>query len=271
MMNHLFQWIEANEALARLGSFITIGVIMASLEFLFPRRNLQLPRTFRWLHNFSLVFLTTALMRGIFWVPPAAFAYLISEKQWGLLHQVSLPFFLQVGISVLFLDFVIYWQHVIFHRVGWLWRLHRMHHADVDYDFTLGSKFHPLEIFLSFLIKFGAILVLGPPAVAVILFEVILNGMAVFNHANVKLPLSLDRFLRWIFVTPDFHRVHHSSDPRETHQNYGFNLSVWDRIFKTYTPQPRQGHEVMEIGLKIFREKKYQTLWGLLRIPFVKR
>ncbi|MDH5408565.1 MAG: sterol desaturase family protein, partial [Gammaproteobacteria bacterium] len=184
-------------------------------------------------------------------------------------NYYPMPFWLAVLISVVVLDFIIYLQHVMVHAVPMLWRLHRVHHADLDYDLTTGSRFHPIEIFLSMGIKFAAIIVLGPPVVAVIIFEVILNFMAVFNHANVKLPLAIDRIVRMLLVTPDMHRVHHSVEDDEANSNFGFNLSIWDRLFGTYRDQPRAGHEGMTIGIHKFTDQKdVSWLPGMLMLPF---
>ncbi|WP_455218440.1 sterol desaturase family protein, partial [Kaarinaea lacus] len=193
-----------------------------------------------------------------------------TENGWGLLNYYSLPFALSVVLSVIAMDFIIYLQHVLVHAVPALWRLHRVHHADLDYDLTTGARFHTIEIILSMLIKFATIIVLGPPVAAVVIFEVVLNGMAMFNHANVKLPLPLDRVLRLLVVTPDMHRVHHSTEDNEANSNYGFNLSIWDRIFGTYIDQPREGHENMAIGIHFYRDTK-QVNWlpGMLILPFV--
>jgi sterol desaturase/sphingolipid hydroxylase (fatty acid hydroxylase superfamily) len=156
------------------------------------------------------------------------------------------------------------------HAVPTLWRLHRVHHADLDYDLTTGARFHPIEIVLSMLIKFATIVVLGPPVVAVIIFEVLLNGMAMFNHGNVRLPLGLDRVLRLLVVTPDMHRVHHSVEDNETNSNFGFNLSLWDRLFGTYIAQPREGHQGMTIGIHQYRDpRQVARLPGMLLLPFV--
>jgi len=192
-----------------------------------------------------------------------------AEANWGLLNIYEIPFVLAVVISVIAMDFIIYLQHVLVHAVPALWRLHRLHHADLDYDVTTGARFHPIEIILSMLIKFATIVVLGPPVVAVVIFEVVLNAMAMFNHGNVKLPLGLDRILRMLVVTPDMHRVHHSVEDDEANSNFGFNLSIWDRLFGTYRDQPRGGHEGMTIGIHKYREPK-QVAWlpGMLILPF---
>jgi len=186
------------------------------------------------------------------------------------LNVVSAPYWAAVLISVVVLDLAIYLQHVMFHALPALWRLHMVHHADLDLDVTSGSRFHPIEIVLSMFIKLGVISVLGPPLLAVLIFEVVLNALAMFNHANARLPLSLDRVLRWIIVTPDMHRVHHSVEKPEHNTNFGFNLSCWDRVLGTYKDQPEKGHEGMTIGLKSFRERSWQSLPRLLSMPFFK-
>ena len=196
----------------------------------------------------------TVVVRLLVPLAPVALALLAAERGWGLLNLVALPFWFEVALSVIVLDFVIYLQHVMFHAVPALWRLHRMHHADLDFDVTTGSRFHPVEILLSVLLKMAAVVVIGPPAAAVLIFEVLLNGTSMFNHGNVRLPVSLDRVLRWFVVTPDMHRVHHSDIPAETNSNFGFNLPWWDRLFGTYRAQPALGHENMTIGLDTFRE-----------------
>jgi len=188
---------------------------------------------------------------------------------WGLLHHYEAPFWAAVVASVVLLDFVIYLQHVMVHAIPVLWRLHRVHHADLDFDVTTGARFHPLEIILSMLIKFATILLLGPPVLAVVMFEVLLNATAMFNHGNVSLPKRLDRALRWLVVTPDMHRVHHSVEDDETNSNFGFNLPWWDRLFGTYRDQPRAGHAQMTIGIRTHRDQKWCSwLPGMLAMPF---
>lgn len=266
----LSEWLLNYETVIRLGSFLGIFVIMASLETVFPRRKLTLSRWKRWLNNMSLVVLNTILLRLIFPVAAVGFVIFTEQQQWGLLNYYQLPFFLTVMISIVILDLAIYLQHVMFHAVPVFWRLHRVHHADLDYDVTTGARFHPIEILLSMLIKFGVIGILGPPMIAVILFEVILNGMAMFNHSNVYLPERLDRVLRFFVVTPDMHRVHHSVEDDETNSNFGFNLPWWDRLFATYKPQPDAGHEAMIIGIHHYRDPKLvDKLPGMLILPFV--
>jgi sterol desaturase/sphingolipid hydroxylase (fatty acid hydroxylase superfamily) len=209
------------------------------------------------------------LVRLIFPTAAVGLAALAADRGWGLLHQIEVPYGLAVLGSVIVLDFAIWLQHVMFHAVPALWRLHRVHHADLDFDTTTGLRFHPIEILLSMLIKFAVILLLGPPVVAVIIFEVLLNGMAMFNHGNVSLPSGLDRWLRRLVVTPDMHRVHHSIEDDEANSNFGFNLSLWDRAFGTYRAQPRAGHLDMTIGIRTYRDPRQVTwLSGLLALPF---
>jgi len=197
-------------------------------------------------------------------------AVFASEQGWGLFNYYVAPFWVAVLVSVVVMDFFIWLQHVMVHAVPVLWRLHRVHHADLDFDVTTGARFHTLEILLSMLIKFAVIMLLGPPVVAVVIFEVVLNATAMFNHGNVRLPITLDRYLRLIVVTPDMHRVHHSVEDDETNSNFGFSLPWWDRLFGTYRAQPRAGHEAMTIGIHTFREDKWCSwLPGMLAIPFV--
>jgi sterol desaturase/sphingolipid hydroxylase (fatty acid hydroxylase superfamily) len=220
-------------------------------------------------NNIGLVVFNTVLLRLLFPAAAVGMALLATDQGWGLFNYFQIPAWLAIPVAVIAMDLVIWLQHVMVHAVPALWRLHRVHHADLDYDLTTGARFHPIEIILSMLIKFAIIMVLGPPVVAVILFEIILNGMAMFNHANVRLPLPLDRVLRWLIVTPDMHRVHHSVEDDETNSNFGFNLSWWDRLFGTYRDQPRGGHDGMTIGIRGFRQlREVSWLPGLLVLPF---
>lgn len=267
MMN---EWILQHEVMLRLGAFIAVFVLVGVGEMLAPRRVLSVSKLWRWSSNLGIVILNSVILRLLFPLAALGVAAFAAEQGWGLLNYYTLPLWLAVLLSVVALDLVIYLQHVMVHAVPALWRLHRVHHADLDYDLTTGARFHPLEIILSLLIKFAAIVVLGPPLVAVVIFEVLLNVMAMFNHGNLKLPLGLDRVLRWLVVTPDMHRVHHSIEANETNSNYGFSLSCWDRVFGTYIDQPRAGHEGMTIGLDRFRdEKQVDRLPGMLMLPFV--
>lgn len=263
------EFIMQNEVAIRVGCFFGILVIMAIWEVIAPRRALTVSKTIRWANNLGLLFLNSLVLRLIFPAAAVGVAVFAAEHGWGLLNYYQLPFLFAVLLSVIAMDFIIYLQHVLVHAVPSLWRLHRVHHADLDFDLTTGARFHTIEIILSMLIKFATIVVLGPPIIAVVIFEVILNGMAMFNHANVRLPLGLDRVLRLFVVTPDMHRVHHSTEDNETNSNFGFNLSIWDRIFGTYIAQPRDGHVNMVIGIHKYRDPK-QVAWlpGMLLLPF---
>lgn len=262
-------FVQDHEAVIRLGFFVGIFLVMAAWEVLAPRRTRSLSRLVRWSNNLGLVALNTVVVRLIFPAAAVGMAAYASAQDWGLLNHYDVPYWLAVVVAVVVLDFVIWLQHVMVHAIPVLWRIHRVHHADLDYDLTTGTRFHPVEIILSMLIKFATIMVLGPPIVAVIVFEVILSGMAMFNHANVRLPAAVDRVLRWLVVTPDMHRVHHSIEDDETNSNFGFNLSWWDRLFGTYRDQPRGGHEGMTIGIRAFRTPgAVSWLPGLLALPF---
>lgn len=265
----LSDWILAHEAAIRLGFFFGTLTLVALIEFLAPRRAAAISRAVRWGNNLALVFFDAILLRLLFPVAAAGMAALFVEWGWGLFNHIQVPLPLAVGVSAIALDFIIYLQHRLVHAVPLLWRVHRVHHADLDYDVTTGARFHPLEILLSMLLKFAAIAVLGPPVVAVIIFEVVLNATAMFNHGNIRLPERLDRWLRWVVVTPDMHRVHHSTEPAETDSNFGFNLPWWDRLLGTYRAQPRHGHHAMVIGIGECRAPG-EACWlpGMLWLPF---
>jgi len=262
-------WILAHEPAIRMGFFFGVFAAVAVGELVAPRRRLSVSKALRWANNLGLVFLNSALIRLIFPAAAVGVAAFAAEHGWGMLNYYRVGHFPAVLVAVVALDFIIYLQHVLVHAVPALWRLHRVHHADLDYDVTTGARFHPIEIVLSTLIKFAAIVVLGPPVVAVVVFEVLLNATAMFNHGNLRLPLALDRALRWLVVTPDMHRVHHSVEDDEANSNFGFNLPWWDRLFGTYRAQPRVAHEDMIIGIHRFRTPK-ETAWlpGLLALPF---
>jgi len=264
-----YEFIAEHEKTIRLSFFVATLAIMALWEIIAPRRALTVSKTVRWVNNLGLVFFNSFILRLVFPAAAVGMAVFATQQGWGLFNYFQLPIVASIILSIIIMDFIIYLQHVMVHAVPLLWRLHRVHHADLDYDVTTGARFHTLEILLSMLIKFAVIVVIGPPVVAVILFEVILNAMAMFNHGNVGLPRSLDKLLRWFIVTPDMHRVHHSIEDDETNSNFGFNLSWWDRLFGTYRDQPRGGHQGMTIGIRNFREPK-QAAWitGMLTMPF---
>jgi len=257
-----------NEASIRMGFFFGMLVVMAVWEVIAPRRALTVSKALRWANNLGLVFFNSFLLRLAFPAAAVGVAAFSAEQGWGLFNYYELPLWLAVVASVVVMDFIIWLQHVMVHAIPLLWRLHRMHHADLDYDLTTGARFHPIEIFLSMGIKFATIFLLGPPVVAVVIFEVLLNATAMFNHGNVRLPQGVDRVVRWFLVTPDMHRVHHSVEDDEANSNFGFSLPWWDRLFGTYRDQPRGGHEAMTIGIRKYRETSDVTwLPGMLLLP----
>jgi sterol desaturase/sphingolipid hydroxylase (fatty acid hydroxylase superfamily) len=260
----------SREVAVRVASFLAVSLAMAGWEFACARRPRIVSRSLRWPANLGILLLDTALVRLLFASLPLAIAVKAQEQGWGLLNAYHLPIWMKAAFGVILLDFVIYLQHVTFHAVPVLWRLHMMHHADLDFDFTTGGRFHPIEILLSMGIKTAAVAALGPPPLAFLLFEVLLNGTSMFNHGNVSLHPAVDGVLRFIVVTPDMHRVHHSVIRGETNSNFGFNLPWWDRIGGTYRDRPAAGHDGMTIGLVQFQEEKRQTLPWLLMLPFRK-
>jgi sterol desaturase/sphingolipid hydroxylase (fatty acid hydroxylase superfamily) len=260
--------VLANEPLIRLGAFAGIFAAMAVWELFAPRRRQAVPRRGRWPSNLGIVVLDTLLVRVLFPVAAVGVALLGETRGFGLMHAFETPTWLAFIASTLLLDLAIYFQHVLFHAVPALWRVHRMHHADLEFDVTTGARFHPIEIVLSMTIKLGIIAALGAPAVAVVVFEVVLNATSMFNHGNVRIPARVDTALRWMLVTPDMHRVHHSVVPRETNSNFGFNLPWWDRLFGTYGAQPAAGHEGMTIGIEQFRDPRELRLDRMLVQPF---
>ncbi|MCU7845509.1 MAG: sterol desaturase family protein [Candidatus Thiodiazotropha sp. (ex Monitilora ramsayi)] len=263
-------FILNHEQAIRLSAFFGIFAIMALWEVYAPRRQRLFTRLQRWSSNLGIVVLNTLVLRLLFPTAAVGMAAYADTQEWGLLPNIDIPIWLKILIAVTLLDLIIYLQHVMVHAVPALWRLHRVHHADPDYDLTTGARFHPIEIILSMVIKVATIAALGPPVVAVIIFEVVLNGMAMFNHGNVKLPQRLDSVLRRLVVTPDMHRVHHSIEPEEANSNFGFNLSVWDRLMGTYREQPRLGQTGMTIGISTLQDPKLTTrLGGMLLIPFL--
>jgi sterol desaturase/sphingolipid hydroxylase (fatty acid hydroxylase superfamily) len=256
------------EQTIRLSVFTGVLLLVALWEIISPRRPLQDNKRRRWFTNLSLVVIDTTAVRLLFPILPVALAQVAEARGWGLFQQLDMPLWLKILLSFVILDFVIYLQHLLFHYTPILWRLHRMHHSDLDLDVTSGNRFHPLEIIISMLIKMAAIILLGAPAEAVLTFEVVLNACAMFNHGNITLPAAFDRLLRLFLVTPDMHRVHHSTIVSETNSNFGFNLPWWDRICGTYRPQPEKGHLDMTIGLKEYRDPEKLTLLRLLVQPF---
>ena len=256
------------EPIVRLAAFLGVFAAVAWWEALAPRRERAVARRDRWPHNLGLLVLNTLALRVV--APGAAVAVALAGESngWGLLNVLALPAGVAFPLAVVALDLAIYFQHVMFHAVPALWRLHRLHHADLDFDVTTGTRFHPVEILLSMAVKCAVVAALGAPALAVLIFEVLLNATAMFNHANGRLPLALDRIVRLFVVTPDMHRVHHSVVQHETNSNFGFNLPWWDRLFGTYRAQPAAGHQAMTIGIDAFRSRADLRLDRLLVQPW---
>lgn len=264
----MIESLTEHEAALRLAAFGGVFAAVALWERLAPRRRARFARALRWPHNLALLVVDALVVRLL--APGAAIAVALAgeARGWGLLNAVALPAWAEVLIAVVLLDLAIYFQHVAFHAVPALWRLHRVHHADPDFDVTTGTRFHPLEILLSLGIKCATVTAIGAPAVAVLLFEVVLNATAMFNHANARLPAGVDRWLRWLVVTPDMHRVHHSALPLETNSNFGFNVPWWDRLLGTYRAQPVAGHEAMRIGVDGLQGADELRIGALLTQPF---
>jgi sterol desaturase/sphingolipid hydroxylase (fatty acid hydroxylase superfamily) len=257
-----------SEAAIRFGAFAVVFTAMAMWEAAAPRRQRSYSRFQRWPSILTIVALNTALVRILFPTAAVGLALMAGKRGWGLLNNLPIPPWAAVVTSVVLLDLAIYLQHVMFHAVPALWRVHRMHHADLDFDVTTGARFHPIEIVLSMLIKLAAVAALGAPALGVLVFEVLLNATSMFNHSNVRIPVRLDRYLRWFVVTPDMHRVHHSIEVGETNSNFGFNLPWWDRLLGTYRDQPAAGHDGMTIGIEQFRAARELWLDRMLLQPF---
>lgn len=262
-------WLLAHEPQVRLSVFLGLFGVVAVWEWCQPCRRRQLSRALRWGNHLALTVLNGLLVRWLFPAAAVGMASWAQQQQLGLLNQLEVSGWLSVPLAVVLLDLAIYWQHRLFHRIPLFWRFHRVHHTDTEYDLTTALRFHPLEIVLSMLVKWGVIILLGPALLAVLLFEIILNGMAMFNHANASLPGWLEKPLRRLLVTPDMHRVHHSVACAEMHSNFGFNLSVWDRLFGSYRGQPQQPQQTMLIGLASPR-RPAQVSWlpGMLKLPF---
>ena len=258
-----------NELLIRLGFFFGILVVMFLWELIAPRRPLTTSKIIRWFSNLGLVLIDSIVVRLFFPTALAGIALLVQQRGWGLFNQFELPYLLKIIFSVLVLDFVIYLQHIVFHSVPLFWRLHMVHHTDMDIDVTTGVRFHPIEIILSMGIKMIVVVLIGAPAVAVLIFEIILNGTSMFNHGNVRYSQNIDFILRLLVVTPEMHRVHHSTIRWETNSNLGFNFPWWDRLFGTYRGQPAKGHLEMTIGLDQYKEPNKLTLPWLLVLPFI--
>ena len=263
------EFLLTNESGIRLGFFVGMFLLVGAWELAAPQRALSVSKALRWANNLGLSVLNTIILRAVYPAAAVGVAAFAAANGWGVLNHFQIPVWLAVPLAVVALDFLIWLQHVMFHAVPALWRLHRVHHADLDYDLTTGSRFHPIEMALSMTLKIAAISLLGPPVVAVVLFEVLLSAGAMFNHGNIRLPATLDRPLRWFIVTPDMHRVHHSVEDDETNSNFGFNLSVWDRLMGTYRAEPRAGQLGMTIGIRDqTAPADVVNVLGMLAMPF---
>lgn len=252
----------------RLMVFIGLFVLLALFEAIWPRRTLTSSKSRRWVTNVGIVVADALVVRLLFPIVPVTLAATAQAKGWGLFNILGISGWVELASGLVLLDLIIYLQHRLFHRIPLLWRLHRMHHTDLDLDVSSGTRFHPLEIALSLLIKMTVVLLFGIAPLTVLLFEILLNATSLFNHANLAIPLSIDRWLRLILITPDMHRVHHSVIPKETDSNFGFSQPWWDRLFGTYQDQPREGHTQMTIGLREYRNQLELGIWRLLQIPF---
>jgi len=265
----LQDWIIEHSDIFRMSAFLTLLALFAVTEWLFPRRKSYGYKPRRWFSNLSIVAINVGLLRLVFPLLAVEVSFITVEKGWGLFQLVGWPGWLNFGCSILILDVAIYMQHVMFHAVPTLWRIHKVHHTDLDFDVTTGVRFHPIEIIISMGIKIMTVIAFGISPIAIIIFEVLLNGSSMFTHTNIKLPLGLDRVVRWLIVTPDMHRIHHSTEMRERNSNYGFNLSLWDRLFGTYRQNPQVDHPDMELGTPAFRNPKYLKINWLFLIPFL--
>jgi len=264
-------FILNNEPFIRFAFFFGILIIVALWEVLAPRRPLSTSKGIRWYSNLGLVAIDSLALRLLLPIQAVGTALFVETRGWGILNNVLLPEWMKIVVGIVFLDFVVYLQHAMFHFIPAFWRLHRVHHTDLDFDTTTGIRFHPIEILLSMGIKIAAVVFFGVSAIAVIIFEVLLNATSMFNHGNVQLPTSIDRWLRLIVVTPEMHRVHHSVMIKEFNSNFGFNLPWWDHLLGTYRDHPEAGHEGMTIGLSLVRDPKSLTLPWLLILPFIRK
>jgi len=262
-MNYL---IVDSESAIRLTVFFGVFLLLAIAEAFSPRRKLKHAKLQRWMNNITISVFNTFLVRISFPIAAVSAALLVQERQWGLLNQYSIPAWLNIVLFLLVFDLTIYWQHRLFHVVPLLWRFHRMHHTDLDYDLTTGNRFHPASILISSAIKLVLVIAIGGSAAAILIAELLLNVTSMFNHCNLKLPLALDNMLRKIIVTPDMHRIHHSTDNFEHNNNFGFNFTWWDRLFGTYLQNPKLSHETMDIGISGLQDKKsINCLWLLIQ------
>ena len=252
----------------RLSIFLGVLVMMLVLESLIPRHSPVDSKPRRLAINFSLTGFNVLLVRGLLGGAAVGMAHFAGQQGWGLLNYLDWSVPLEMAVGIIFLDLMIYLQHVVLHMIPFFWRFHKVHHSDLDLDVSSGFRFHPLEILGSMIYKLGLVAALGPSVMTVVVFEAILSGMAMFSHSNIKLPLELDRTLRWLFVTPDMHRIHHSVEVAETNSNYGFNISIWDRLLGTYIHDGKKPQPEIVIGIPEFRTPEQVSLLQLVLMPF---
>ena len=257
------------ESYIRLGSFLGIFALLTIWEISSPKRELLHLRRFRWFSNIGLIVISSVLVRFILPTAAVGVALHVEQDNLGFLNHFDMPFAIHFFLAFILMDLAIYFQHVMFHALPMFWRFHRVHHSDLDCDITTGLRFHPFEMVISILFKFVVIISIGVPVLAVVIFEIILNAASMFTHSNIKMPLAIERIVRWFFVTPDMHRIHHSINENETNSNFGFFISIWDGLFGTYIKDPEKGHTNMQIGLRRFRKPKWQNLRWLIYLPFV--
>ena len=259
-------WILEHESILRLSVFVGLLIAMLAWEASSPARRFEVPRLTRWSSNFGLVLIDTAVLR--FAVPLLAIG--VAGQGWGVMNWASAPLWLTIPLGFIALELLVYWQHRLFHEVPLFWRFHRVHHCDTGFDVTTGFRFHPMEAVISMVSKMAVVAAFGVPVLAVLIFEIVLSGTAIFNHGNVRLPAWLEPWARRLIVTPDHHRIHHSSVEAETNSNYAFSISLWDHLFGTYQHTPTGGQAGMEIGLETLREAEAQRLDQLLLQPLKK-
>lgn len=265
-----FDTLIEKYGLIRLSFFAGFLTLFATTEAVFPRRALQCSKISRWFSNLSLSLINGFVLRLIFSLFPLYLSIFLLENKIGLFNIIEIPLWGSFILSIILLDLVVYFSHILFHKYRFLWRMHKVHHTDLDFDVTTGIRFHPFEAVVSMLIKIVAVAILGIHPIAFIIFEILLNASSLFEHSNIHIPAKIDKIIRFLIVTPDMHRVHHSTIMKETNSNYGFNLSIWDRLFKTYIAQPEKGHLGMDIGLNKYREEQELKLMNLLLIPIKK-
>ncbi len=270
MLENFELFITQNEQTIRLFFFLGIFFIMATLEYIIPRRGLLVSKTKRWFNNIIVIFLDTTIVKLLFPIVAVGASLYATKNGIGVFNILNISPIYSILFSIILLDLIIYWQHRLFHKIDFLWKFHKVHHSDMDFDVTTALRFHPIEIIISMCIKILFVLILGVPLIAVIFFEILLNSFSMFNHSNIHIPKPLDNLLRYFIVTPDMHRIHHSVYNHELNNNFGFNISVWDKVFGSYLAEPKEDYKSMTIGLKNLQdEKKTVSIFAILKLPFL--